>query len=197
MSLLLVTGLSASAATITSFSVNPSSGTFNETLNYVIKGDTAFVTNSTISCVSEAGCSGSAFTFLGTVTGLSAAAPFTAYIDGTLSGSTAGAGQITLTQPSAAKIPFTIEPLSVTGPNGFNKTLAKNKFPGGETGTQNFAGDFSLTLAPSQTLTLPSSLAFSFADPAAAAIPEPGTMGLLGFGLAGLGVVIRRRRAIK
>ncbi len=187
LSLALMGTLSASAGVIVSFTATPSPGTpFTETINSSVSGSTASITNSVISCVSTSVCSGAAADFMGTVTGVSTVTPLSITIDGILSGTTPAGGVISLTSPFAINIPFSVSP------GTFSTSIASTNLAGSPTGSFNVAGTVDFTLAPTQTLTLPSSLSFSFgAAPTAA--PEPGTWLLLGVSLAVLGAMRYRR----
>ena len=181
---ILLGTLTASAATITSFTAAPIIGSpFTTTINTLFQGSTAFVTNSSASCASAVPCVGNVLSFSIQGTGLTTLSPLLVAIDGALSGATSATGTLGLTSPIAATVPFSVSA------GTFNTTILSTNLPGAPSGVFSVAGTLGLSLAPSQTLTLPSSLSFTIGAP----IPEPGTITLLGAGLVGIVAFLRRR----
>jgi len=171
---------------IDSFVITPVGGVFSSVvLNTTVVGNVASVTSSSVSCANVAGCTGNVLTFVLTASGLTLpTSPILVTMDGTLSGATPGGGNITITSPVAVSQNFGIS----TG--AFNVTIINSVVP--SSGSVTINGSFGLTLANGQTLTLPSSLGVQVG---AAAVPEPGTIAMLGVGLIGVAAVLRRRRA--
>ena len=171
---------------IDSFVITPVGGVFSSVvLNTTVVGNVASVTSSSVSCANVAGCTGNVLTFVLTASGLTTpTSPIQVNMDGTLSGATPAGGNITITSPVSVNTNFGIS----TG--AFNIQIINNVVP--SAGSVTINGSFGLTLANGQTLTLPSSLSVQVG---AAAVPEPGTIAMLGVGLVGLAAALRRRRA--
>jgi hypothetical protein len=177
--------------TITDFSIvqNNESPFSTLTLTSSFAGNVARVTDSTVSCSggNETPCSGTILSFTLTAAGLPAGtAPFGVTIDGNLSGISSAGGILSITSPGSATIPFVI------GVGDFATTIVASSVP--SIGSVTVTGSLSLTLAPGQTLTLPSSLQFTVGD--VSGVPEPGTFALTGVGLVGLLAAARKRLSL-
>ncbi|MEP7352953.1 MAG: PEP-CTERM sorting domain-containing protein [Acidobacteriota bacterium] len=149
--------------------------------NFTPGSNTATITNTVITCANSEGCSGTVVNF-SLAASFDPTLPLVISIDGTLTGETNATGTLSI---QGLSIPsFSIN----TG--SFNTTILSTLVPGGNLFISNASLD--LSMANGQVLTLPSS--FSITVNASAA-PEPGTMALMGSGLLGLAVAVRRRRA--
>ena len=190
------------AATITSFSAAYSyavgSGFTSTSPTVLNTATTATVTGTSITCLGSvvsaaasvsafastpaaSGCSGRVLDFTLAVSNLLLASPFAVTIDGTVNGSTVATGQVSTNFFAPSAFNF--------GPGAFNTTIFSSTLP--PVGSASVTGFLSLSLAAGQTVSLPSSLAFSVATPST--IPEPGSVALLASGLGGFLFLVRRR----
>ncbi|MGI8991176.1 MAG: PEP-CTERM sorting domain-containing protein [Bryobacteraceae bacterium] len=152
-------------------------------------GSTANITNSSFSCASlTAPCSGNVLSFAIQGIGSPFATPFSVNIDGTLSGITPALGTLNVTSPFNKTIPFSLSA------GTFNTAIVSTSIPSDAMGNFSGAGTVGLSLAPGQTVTLPSSLSFTVGTPATSSVPEPGTAMLTGGALLGTLGFLKRRR---
>ncbi|MDQ6663773.1 MAG: hypothetical protein M3Z23_05225 [Acidobacteriota bacterium] len=186
----LLGAITSSAATITSFTATPIDGSpFIATINSMFSGSTAFITNSSVSCASTtAPCSGNVLSFTIQGIGSPGATPLSVNIDGLLSGSTRALGSLNVTSPFTKSVPFSL------AAGTFNTAIVNTGIPSDSTGAFSGAGTVGLSLAPGQTLTLPSSLSFAVGT-ASTSVPEPGSALLVGGALLGSIGMMKRGRA--
>lgn len=181
----------ASAATITNFTATAIAGSpITSVVNTTIVGSTANITNSSFSCASTtAPCSGDVLSFTIQGTGSPFATPFSANIDGSLSGSTPALGTLSITSPITKTIPFSL----MAG--AFATSIISTSIPSDASGNFSGAGTVGLSLAPGQTVTLPSSLSFTVGTASPTSVPEPGSAMLVSGALLGALGILKRRRA--
>ena len=178
------------AADITAFSATADQSTpfSNLTINTTFTSTLARITNSSVSCGSEAACSGEVGTYSLTLMNLTDATPAMGTLDGMLTGTGTATGTVTVLLDG---IPFKSVDFSVdAGP--FSKELFSTQLPALLGPTLTISGALDLTLPAGDSIVLPNSLDFSFGA-ATTTVPEPVSFALIGFGLLGLAVLARRR----
>jgi hypothetical protein len=175
-----VTASAASILTFTAAAV-PSNPFTITGLTFGFTGSEASASG-TITCNATTTCSGAALSFVLGVTGLSATTPVSAEIVG--DASAAATGSFVETSPGPGAFPFTV------GIGHFDQTILSSSLPGVPGGALTIAGTLGFTIGAGQSITLPINF-FLGAQP----VPEPSSLALLGLGLLGVAVKLRRKTA--